>query len=105
MKNQFTTLKNAKRTSFLIGDSESYGMDTVISEDLGYAPHSPYSFAELNQRKLKEAKEFAYAHGYTNIRIVTTLWHGICNRQGIIDYKKGKTTVMPFDFDKVNEIN
>lgn len=105
MKRQFTILKNVKRTSFLIGDSESYGMDTVISEDLGYAPHSPYSFAKLNQRKLKEAKEFAERWGHANIRIVTTWWHGICNIQGIIGYKKGKTTTQPFDFDKVNEIN
>ena len=105
MKNQFTTLRNAKRLSIIIGDSESYGMDTVISEDLGYAPHSPYSFAELNQRKLKEAKEFAERWGHTNLRIETTWYHGICNTQGIINYKKGKTTVMPFDFDKVNEIN
>lgn len=103
MKRQFTTLRNAKITSFLIGDSKTDGLDQVVSEDLGYAAR--YTFAELNQRKLREAKEFVDAHGYTNIRIVTTWWHGTCNTMGIISYKKGKTTVKPFDFDKVNEIN
>ena len=94
-----------KRTSYLIGDSTTEGADTVISESLDHTKSEYYTFAELNQRRLREAREFAKAHNYTNIRIVTTWWDGICIPMGVIDWRKGKTMVKPFDFDKVNEIN
>lgn len=103
MTTRLTTFKNAKRTSYLIGDSVRDGKDQVFSESIGYAPASPYSFEELNDRKIKEAKKFAHKNGYTNIRIITTWWDGIGLRgYGIFSFKKTKETIKPFDFDNVN---
>lgn len=102
MKNQLTKFKNIKRTSFLIGDSETDGKDQVISESMGYAPNSPYTFAELNQRKLSDAKCIAERGLYKNIRIVTALWDGICNEMGIVAFKKRKETTRPFDFNNID---
>lgn len=103
MATRLTTFKNIKRTSFLIGDSAADGKDQIISESLGHAPASPYSFEELNVYKLRKAKDFADKNQMTNIRIVTTWWDGIGQRNvGIFSFKKRKETTKPFDFASVN---
>ena len=61
---------NYKHTAFLIGDSKIDGKDQIFSESMGFAPASPYSFAELNARKLREARAFVEQNRDTNIRIV-----------------------------------
>lgn len=99
----YTRIKNARRSSFLIGDSESEGKDQIASASMGYA--DKYTFAELNARKLEKAKAFIESHRFANIRIVTVYYDGICNRIGIIDYIETKRTTKPFDFDKANEID
>lgn len=100
MKNKI--LKNYKHTAFLIGDSKIDGKDQIFSESMGFAPASPYSFAELNARKLRESRAFVEQNRYTNIRIVHQWWDGICNEMGVISEKKRREKTMPFDFNNID---
>lgn len=96
-KAKFTTIKNAVCRSYLIGDSNVYGKDQVISGIIKYNDNGLYD--ERNKIKINAAREMARVDGFNNIRIVTTYYDAICIYCGVIDYKKTKTSIKPFKFD------
>lgn len=90
------TLKNASRASFLIGDSEKYGKDQIISDTIKYNKNGLYD--SQNERTIAAAREMACRDGFTNIRIVTVYYDAVCIYCGVIDYKKTRETIKPFKF-------
>lgn len=91
------TIKNNRRVSYLIADSEQYGKDQIISGTIKYNSKGLYD--RHNERIINEARNVAQKDGFTNVRIVTTYYDAICIHCGVVSYKKSKETIKPFKFD------
>lgn len=91
-----TTIRNAKRTSFLIADSPIWGKDQVISNTLRYNKQGLYDVD--NEICIREAHRIAERGKCNNVRLVTVYHNAICNPTGIIGYTESKRTMKPFRF-------
>lgn len=94
-KKNYFIIQFARKTSILIGDSETEGRDQVISEDLRYNRHGLYD--EGNEARIERARKIAEQGHYTNIRIETVWDDAICISQGVIGYRERKRTIKPFN--------
>ena len=103
MKQKFFKIKNARKASFLIGDSLEAGRDQVISGDLKYNKLGLQD--ERNAHILEEARKLANEWKCFNIRIETVYYDAICINLGIIDYKECKRTCKPFDLWSKKQIS
>jgi len=90
------TLKNARRASYIIGDSEMFGNDQQLSGTIKHNQNGEYD--SQNERTIAAAREMACRDGFTNIRIVTAYYDAVCIYCGVIDYKKTRETIKPFKF-------
>ena len=94
---QINVIKNAKKTSFLIGDSPIWGKDQVISDTLKYNKRGQYD--SQNRSRILQAQKIAAEGRCDNIRIVTIHHNAICNSMGVIGYRESKRIIKPFKLD------
>lgn len=93
--------RNIKRLGgYLLGDSDEYGKDQIISRDLKN-PHPANNVA--NQMIICEAMAYARAHNYKNIRVEIITSYAVTIRQGIIGWKIASRKIVNFT-DKVKDI-
>lgn len=81
-----------KKTGYLIGDSHIYGKGQVLSLGLRFSK----GFEDSNISRIATALKTAKNDGYTNIRMVTCHYVGLCIKTGIIEWIKIRETIKPY---------
>lgn len=93
-QNQFI-IKNARKASYLIGDSTAEGKDQILCDTLKYNNLGLYD--AQNESRIESARRRASEGDFCNIRIVTVFYDAVCIKLGVIGYKERKRTCKPFN--------